>query len=127
MTRWLDRRVAPLGPYLTLCLTEAEFKSALKHLKAKDQSQWTSHGYGGTTHIYGNNEGKTTCIVCISDYKGRSPVEVAGLLVHEAVHVWQQYLADISEKNPSSEQEAYGIQCIAQTLMEEFARRLNTT
>lgn len=125
MTRWLDRLVAPLGPHLTLCLTEAEFKAALKHLKAKDEASWTTNGYGGRTHTYVNDEGRISCVVCISDYKGRKPVEVAGLLVHEAVHVWQEYLTFINEKHPSSEQEAYGIQFIAQNLMAEFARRMS--
>jgi hypothetical protein len=51
-------------------------------------------------------------------------VQIAALLVHEAVHIWQQYCADIGEKEPASEQEAYAIQSISQTLMEEYARRL---
>jgi hypothetical protein len=64
------------------------------------------------------------CIVGLGSVEGRSPIEIAGLLVHEAVHVWQVYADRIGEKNPGIEQEAYAIQCIAQELMAEYARRL---
>jgi len=64
------------------------------------------------------------CIVCLDDWQGRNPIEVAGLLVHEAVHIWQSYCDDIGETDPGREQEAYGVQAIAQELMAEFARRV---
>jgi hypothetical protein len=58
------------------------------------------------------------------DFEGRNPIEVAGLLVHEAVHVWQEYCHGIGEATPASEQEAYGIQAISQELMAEFDRQM---
>jgi hypothetical protein len=48
---------------------------------------------------------------------------VAGLLVHEAVHVFQRYCEHIGERRPGAEQEAYGIQAIAQELMQSFAEQ----
>lgn len=50
------------------------------------------------------------CIVCMDGYQEHSPVEIAGLLVHEAVHVWQRYCESMGEESPGAEQEAYGIQ-----------------
>lgn len=53
-------------------------------------------------------------------------IEMAGLLVHEAVHVWQEYAKWIGEHSPATEQEAYAVQGISQELMAEYARRLES-
>lgn len=68
-------------------------------------------------------DGEAVCIVCLSGTEGRSGVEIAGMLIHEAVHIWQQYCEDIGERHPGDEQEAYAIQAIAQELLAEYARR----
>lgn len=121
--RWLDRRIAWPGPYLTLCLSEAEYLAALAHLKlVPADSEWCGED-GGKTHYASNPKGETVCIVCVRQAESRSAIEIAGLLVHEAVHVFQHYCDRIGERNPAVEQEAYGIQSIAQELMAEFARR----
>lgn len=122
--QWLDRRVAAPGPYLTLCLSDDEFHAALKHVGHADRFPGVNKGANATMHTLENDKGQTVCIVCLSGWQGRSPIEVAGLLVHEAVHVWQGYCADIGERDPGKEQEACGIQSIAQELMAEFARRM---
>jgi hypothetical protein len=120
-TKWLDRRIAAPGPYLTLCLSEAEFRAAALSLNAPDVPRWCTSG--AMTTYFENDDGKTCCLVSIKGWEGRDPVEVAGLLVHEAVHVWQVYCRDIGERTPGDEQEAYGVQAIAQELLAEFARR----
>lgn len=123
-TRWLDRRIARPGPYLALRLSEAEFRDALAHLKAPEVPRWVSSGADATMHTFQHPDGKTACIVCLAGHQGRNPVEIAGLLIHEAVHIWQQYCNDIGEHAPGAEQEAYAIQAIAQELMAEYARRM---
>lgn len=78
-----------------------------------------------TAHYFEAPEGRgLTVIVCLQDAAGRNPIEVAGLLVHEAVHAWQRYAEWIGEEEPGNEQEAYAVQAIAQELMAEFARRV---
>jgi hypothetical protein len=122
--RWLDRRIAAPGPYLTLCLSEAEYEAAMRDLKCKHYGAWISTPQASaTTHHLSNHDGNLCAVVCMNDYAGRNPVEVAGLLVHEAVHVWQEYCDWYGEKTPGREQEAYAVQTIAQELMAEFARR----
>ena len=123
-TRWLDRRIAAPGPYLTLCLTEGEYLEAMKPCKINHPGAWVTPGTASaTTHSLFNDKNQVVCVVCVQDWHGRDPIEVAGLLVHEAVHVWQEYAARIGETAPGIEQEAYAIQAISQELMAEFARR----
>lgn len=122
---WLDRRIAAPGPYLTLCMNPEEFRAALSHLKTPVLPEWMGRGANATTHFFDNPEGKTVALVCLGPgHETRKPIEVAGLLVHEAVHVWQQHCEDIGERSPGLEQEAYAIQSIAQELMAEYARRI---
>lgn len=122
-TQWLDRRIAAPGPYLALCLSEAEFREAVSHIKAPEVPLWCRKD--GMTHVFDHEDGGLCCIICIKGWQGRDPIEVAGLLVHEAVHVWQQYANGIGERFEGAEQEAYAVQAIAQELMAEFARRMD--
>lgn len=123
--RWLDRRIAAPGPYLALCLAEAEFKALIGKLGAPDPGPWISNSHSdATAHHLVSSRGKRCCVICVRGWQGRDPIEMAGLLIHEAVHVWQCYAEDIGEHRPGDEQEAYAIQAIAQELLAEFARRM---
>lgn len=93
-TKWLDRRISAPGPYLCLCLSEGEYKKALRE------------------------------VICLGEHSTRTPIEIAGLLVHEAVHAWQEWCEYYGENPTAREQEAYAIQSISQELMSEFARRI---
>lgn len=121
---WRDRRISALGPFLCLRLDEASFHRALADCGIKDRPEFMASEHAhATTHHFDHHTGDVACIVTLSDWTGRSPVEVAGLLVHEAVHVWQRYCDHIGERRPGNEQEAYGIQSIAQELMQSFAEQ----
>lgn len=124
MTKWLDRRVSQPGPYLALCLSEDEFLAAAKHCKIKFPEEWVTSGFGACAHHWLNDKSESVCVVCLNVDKCGSSLEIAGLLVHEAVHVWQRYCDSINEAKPGREQEAYAIQGISQELMMEYARRL---
>jgi hypothetical protein len=123
--RWLNRRVAKLGPYLTLCLTPEEQIHALRGL-TKENIAFPMTGALCTTLCH-EKTGDLCCIVSLSQASQAKcePIEIAGLLVHEAVHIWQQHAKDIGETNPGLEQEAYAIQGISQELMAEYARRIS--
>lgn len=123
--QWLDRRIAAPGPYLALCLTLKDLRAAFADLGQSPPDTLTSTAHShATTWVVEAKGGWLACIVAMQDWEGRDPVEVAGLLVHEAVHVWQQYADRIGEREPGREQEAYAIQSIAQELMAEFARQV---
>lgn len=59
-------------------------------------------------------------IVQIGDTSDKDQIQVYGLLLHEAVHVWQFVKRRMGEREPSVEFEAYSIQKIAQDLFEMF-------
>ena len=121
---WRDRRIAAPGPYLCLCVTAESFAAALDDIGATDRPAFMATGHAhATTHSFEHKDGGIACIVTLGDCSERSPIEVAGLLVHEAVHVFQMYCERIGEHRPGREQEAYGIQSIAQELMQSFAEQ----
>lgn len=122
--RWLSRSIASAGPYLTLCLNEREWLAAVKAIKAQPAGRWLNEGANATAHFYVNAEGDCTVMVCIEVQPHRTPAQIAGLLVHEAVHIWQDYCRRIGETSPGDELEAYAIQHISQTLIAEMARRM---
>jgi hypothetical protein len=123
--KWLDRRAAKPGPYLTLCLSEAELRHASRKL-TDEKLPYPMSGAMCSTFV--NRKTNELCaIVSLSEsaQKNRNAIEMAGLLVHEAVHVWQAYAEHMGEERPGEEQEAYAIQSISQSLMAEYARRIN--
>lgn len=123
-TKWLDRRISAPGPYLCLCLSEREYKLALKHCKVKPVDPWIKTPQADATAHHLHAPHGLCVVVCLSNYEKHSGVEIAGLLVHEAVHAWQEWCNYYGERYPAVEQEAYAIQSIAQELMAEYARRL---
>ena len=60
-------------------------------------------------------------IVQIKDESQWSLNQIHGLLLHEAVHIWQELKLKMDEEKPSTEFEAYSIQTIAQDLFEMYA------
>lgn len=124
-TNWLERRVAKPGPYLTLCLSEEELRTATKKL-TDDRMPFPMSGALCST--FTNRRTNELCAVVslsLVAQEHRNAIEMAGLLVHEAVHVWQAYAKHMGETNPGDEQEAYAIQAISQELMAEYARRIS--
>lgn len=121
---WLDRRVAKPGPYLCLCLTADEMDHAAKGL-----TKWPLPfpETGATAHMFcKGNTNQPIVIVTLSEdaQKTNNAIEIAGMLVHEAVHAWQYYAEKMGETNPGHEQEAYAIQAMSQELLAEYARRI---
>lgn len=123
--KWLDRRIAHPGPFLTLCLSEEELDTAVRAVM-NDKLYFPSSG--ARMHAFKNSKTQQLCCtVSVSEEAQRdcTAIELAGVLVHEAVHVWQEYAAHIGEHKPGDEQEAYAVQTIAQELLAEYARRIS--
>lgn len=123
-SRWLDREAMPRLPFMSLCLTEREYMQVIGYLKVKDPVPWLNRGAAGTTHFF-LRDGHTCCIVCIDAPRAKTYEQVAGLLVHEAVHIWQEYRDNVlmEKAAPGSELEAYSIQKLVQNLLEAYRRQ----
>lgn len=127
MTQWLDRALTISAVHYCLCLSEAEMHKEMKRIKLP-RSSWPNflnkHA-NATAHFIPHND-KQLCFVCLGEVGDRSGIQVAALLVHEAVHIWQYHAELIGSFNDhGDEEEAYAIQQIAQQLMYSYADRLN--
>lgn len=123
--KWLNRRVAKLGPYLTLCLSQEELSCVLRGM-TKEYVEFPLSG-ALCTVLYHQKTDEICAVVSVSKQSQErcNAIEMAGLLIHEAVHVWQAYAKDMGEERPGNEQEAYAIQGISQELLDEYARRIS--
>lgn len=121
---WLDRRVAKPGSYLALCLNADELAEAYRGI-CKEYLAFPETG--ATAFSFRHERTNETCSVVALSVAAQTElnsIEIAGMLVHEAVHVWQYYAEKMGETNPGDEQEAYAIQAISQELLAEYARRI---
>lgn len=119
---WLSRTLISCDYFYLLCLSEKRFRKALKYLELpKDEwpSYLASERAGATTHFFDTRWGNVA-IVTFGEYECYTTPQVHGLLVHEAVHIWQAQRDAMAEDRPSSEFEAYAVQTIAQNLIESF-------
>ena len=82
-----------------------------------DSDEFMSMGLGAQVDYYDNGK---HCIVQLGDVDERPLLQIHGLLLHEAVHIWQRIKILMGEKEPSIEFEAYSIQRIAQDLFSMF-------
>lgn len=119
---WLDRALTVCAYYYCLCLSEEAFNDELDRIKFPvwKRSRWISPDMHATTHHFIHDD-NPCAMVCIRPDFERTGVQIAALLVHEAVHIWQKHAAYIGSHNDhGDEEEAYAIQNIAQNLMESY-------
>lgn len=128
MTKWLDRGIIHSKIHYCFCSSQKEYGKILKSLNIEDfvVGHWLKEGKPATTHFWIAPESRVA-IVCVDLTKesfARDPITLAGILVHEAVHIWQEICDDMGEDRPPAEFEAYSVQWISQELMWEYARRI---
>lgn len=123
---WLNRTLM-WGPHLALVTSQAEYKKALKDLNLTDTDLFVPNDWNACTHTFKTEQGNVACIVGINmaHAANMEPIDVAALLVHEAVHVWQYTEKSAGGTHPfGDEGEAYGIQNISAVLMRAFTEKL---
>lgn len=121
-TQWLEREMIT-GPFLALVLSEKALLKAMKECKISksDAGSWMkTENANATVHTFEHEDGDLMCVVALDISSKPSLDSVIGLLVHEAVHIWQQFKRRIGEDSPSDEFEAYSIQTISQRLIASY-------
>lgn len=104
----------------TLVVNERQYAAEMRRLRVKAPLPWVSDGAGATCHTLTRDD-STCCVVAIGPTAGLTGVQIAALLVHEAVHIWQAICRQIGEHAPSSEFAAYSLQQISGQLMTRYA------
>lgn len=61
-------------------------------------------------------------LVVLPEADLQDPIAVAGVLIHESVHIMQFALDSVGEERPGEEMMAYGIQRISMDLLQDFRR-----
>jgi len=118
--QWCSRDIFQSSHYYALCVDEDDYINEMHRLGKKYPPPFTTNGTArGTTHFFDDKEGKPIALVCIHKdvIANNTGIEIAGLLCHEAVHIWQYIVDHIGEFNESKEFEAYCIQAIFSELM----------
>lgn len=114
---------------MALVTSQKMFERCKKDMGVTCDDPYCNDKADATTHSYINKDGKLACIVRlrVEGSKGNDGVDIAALLVHEAVHIWQQIRSTIVyEIDPKrtggleAEMEAYAIQNIASNLMQAY-------
>ena len=125
--KWLERSLFR-GGYLTFVTSQKEFEQALYELDIPFEGEpYLNPGANATTHSYAPVKGTIACIVAL-DMAGaaeQEPIDVAAILVHEAVHVWQKEESSCGALGCfGTEGEAYGIQNISAELMRAYKEKI---
>ncbi|MEG2114568.1 MAG: hypothetical protein RRZ38_11845 [Hafnia sp.] len=103
------------SPFCHLRYTLIRDLKECKHLGFKKKIISLNGGAAAANFIT-NDKGETLVVI----YMPRCEIDVLfqrGLIVHEAVHIWQEIKMMMNEASPSIEFEAYSIQRISQDLM----------
>lgn len=116
---WCDRSMFQ-GPSYCLVTTPKLFKKELKRFGIKDDVDHVIRKNINATCYQFENNGQECFIVILNDWEKADRIDIAGIIAHEAIHLKQQVMRMIGEKNPSDEFEAYMIQNIVANLTKCF-------
>ena len=124
--KWCDRSLWQCRYHYGLCLSEKDFHREMKKMAIPVSSwpSWLNDGADATTHFLMHPDGAKAAIVCMPDCDHLTGVQKAALLVHEAVHIWQEHRVSVGEHKPGDEAEAYAVQSISQRLMEAYVEAM---
>jgi len=123
-SKWIVRAIVESPYCIGLCVTENQFKNEMKRLRvpATEWPHWLYHKKAAVHCFEQSTSHDLLVLVCIKTYGSeKDPNIIIGLLIHEAVHVWQRICLELGEREPSAEFEAYSIQAISQRLIAKYS------
>lgn len=123
---WLDRSLVEAPFFYTLATNEETFRKALRHLKVP-RGKWPTFVLNPWSDASAHEfecGAKLAYVVSVRLREGLTMPQVAALMTHEAVHMWQVARERLGEHRPSTEFEAYAIQALTQRLLEEYERQV---
>lgn len=113
----MDRPGLATGPYRLLPIGQG--------LAPRDEADgvkdcaYPKHA-GCVTSFEDKSEGLSLIVTLNVGRREVTRVDIAGLLCHEATHVWQAVRKNMAEDEPSKEFEAYAMQAIFQSLYQAW-------
>lgn len=125
-TRWLDQAIISCELHYCLVLSQKEYEAAVAQVE--DPKGWwgfwlKDEHTGANCHWAKDKKGANHCIVSLKA-DGLSGIQIAGMLCHEAVHIFQEHCRIMGEDTPSDEFQAWSIQHITEQLLKEYAKRM---
>jgi hypothetical protein len=126
---WLNRSLIELQLHYCLVLSNAEYAAAVRAVEGPSAhvGYWLRDASAGATCNWSMSpDGEWHAIVALRVELGRPGYQIAGMLCHEAVHIFQEHCRRIGEDTPSDEFAAWSIQHIAQLLMQDYAERISS-
>lgn len=113
---WIDRGWQPA--FIGFCPSRRAWRREMRKLGVKGEAYPTTAGRCTSF----TSKGKLCVIVTLADgvEQKHSRSEIAGVLCHEATHVWQYVRQNMGEREPSIEFEAYSMQAIFQGLYQAW-------
>lgn len=110
-TRWCNRSLIQFPLWYAYVPDEKAWNREMKRLGVKNEPYPTKMG---RMTLLTDDTGKTIALVTLNHEiaKEHTEAEVAALIAHESMHVWQEIMSAIGEQTPSQEFAAYALQTI---------------
>lgn len=104
------------------CPSKKAWTRLMRRLKVKDPAPYPEVA-GSCTQIR-RDDGEVVVIVTVHErMDDANPIAIAGVIVHEATHVFQFICEAVGEEEPGRETQAYAMQNIVMGLLDAY----NTT
>jgi len=124
-SKWHNQSLLRNSVKYALATNQAEFDELLKYLKQQPEACLPNKEQALTHSFERPGKHKTPFVVVCLDITRKQPDEkYIATLIHESVHVWQEFCEYIGEEKPSAEFEAYSIEQIAYNLLMDYRRRI---